>query len=399
MRLQDPFIFNSDIEHEILNNTINYSRGTLTEIHISDIHFGVIDPKYQYDTLMEQFVNKISHIHFDILSIDGDIFEHKFMSNSSAVYYAILFIDNLVQICRNKNATLMIIGGTEKHDADQIKLFHKYLYDSTVDIRIIENNIKFEYVKGAKILCIPELYNKGREYYEPFLNQPYDSVFMHGSIKGSIYGNDNDNLDSRAPTFSIEDFQYCFGPIIAGHVHTAGCFHKHCYYNGAPMRYRFGEEEKKGFIILLHNLDTHKYYMHFEEIQSMRYDTIELDNIILEKDPRDIINYIEDLHSNGVDYIRLKITLNNDNDKINSSLEIIKNYFTSKRYVKIDIKNNKMIQYQQSSDQFLQDNIQYDYILDKSLNEYEILSRYINQQMNCQYITADEIKEILNDSL
>ena len=125
--------------------------------------------------------------------------------------------------------------------------------------------LKFEYIKGAKILCIPELYNRGREYYEPFLNQPYDSVFMHGSIKGSIYGNDNDNLNSRAPTFSIEDFQYCYGPIIAGHVHTAGCFHKHCYYNGAPMRYRFGEEEKKGFIILLHNLDTHKYYLEYNQ--------------------------------------------------------------------------------------------------------------------------------------
>ena len=27
----------------------NISRGTLTEIHIADIHFGAIDPKLQYN--------------------------------------------------------------------------------------------------------------------------------------------------------------------------------------------------------------------------------------------------------------------------------------------------------------------------------------------------------------
>lgn len=396
--LVQPFVFIGDnIEQEILNlnNETYYSRGMLTEIHISDIHFGVIDPKYQYDILMEQFVNKIINIKFDILSIDGDIFEHKFMSNSSAIYYALLFIDNIVQICRNINATLIIIGGTEKHDADQIKLFHKYLYDNTVDVRIIENNIRFEYVKGAKILCIPELYNRGKEYYMEFLNQPYDSVFMHGSIKGSIYGNDNDDLDSRVPTFNIDDFCHCYGPIIAGHVHTAGCYQKHCYYNGTPLRYRFGEEEEKGFNIVLHNLDTHRYYIHFESIISKKYNTIELTNEMLQQDPRYIINSIEDMHSNGVDFIRLKLIIDNNNDKINSSLEIIKNYFSNKKYVKIDIKSSKLMKYQESTTQFLKNNGQYNYILDSTLNEYEILSRYINQQMNCQYITANEIKEIL----
>ena len=49
-----------------------YSRGVLTEVHIADIHFGVIDPKVQYKILTEQFLMKIDNIHFDILFINDD---------------------------------------------------------------------------------------------------------------------------------------------------------------------------------------------------------------------------------------------------------------------------------------------------------------------------------------
>ena len=99
-------------------------RGTLTEIHISDIHFGVMDPKVQFDILSDQFIAKIAQIKFDILSIDGDLFDHKFLSNSDAVMYATKFIDILVFLCRNANATLVLLHGTESHDARQLKLFY-----------------------------------------------------------------------------------------------------------------------------------------------------------------------------------------------------------------------------------------------------------------------------------
>ena len=90
----------------------NISRGTLTEIHIADIHFGAIDPKLQYNILKEQFIDKIVNVPFDILSINGDLFDHKFMSNSDVIMYACLFINNLVEICKNKNATFVMIAGT-----------------------------------------------------------------------------------------------------------------------------------------------------------------------------------------------------------------------------------------------------------------------------------------------
>ena len=62
------------------------------EIHIADIHFGCVDPATEYNILKEQFLDPISKLDFDILSIDGDIFDRKFMANSDAVYYAIEFV-------------------------------------------------------------------------------------------------------------------------------------------------------------------------------------------------------------------------------------------------------------------------------------------------------------------
>ena len=323
-----------DIPFQIPEN-----RGILTEVHISDIHFGVISAAEQYKILEEQFIYKIVNIHFDILSIDGDLLDHKFQANSDVIMYTIKFIDRLVEICRQKGATLVLLHGTAYHDASQLKLFYKYLEDSTVDVRIIEQT-KFEYIKGKRILCIPEEYNKGEIYYRNFLDYSglYDSVFMHGTIKGAIHGADYEDLNSkREPVFSIDSFKNCLGPIIAGHVHTPGCFSSHIYYNGSPIRWQFGEESEKGFNIVLHNLDTHQYYVHHEEIKSFRYDTVNLDHMI-KQDPKDIITYVQGLKEQGIDHIRLEFTKENE-----EVLSILRNYYKTSRSIKLHetYKSNK----------------------------------------------------------
>ena len=114
---------------------------------------------------MEQMVNKIHDLQFDVFFINGDIFHHKFMSNSDTIMYASLFIDEVVRLCMSKNATLVLLHGTASHDADQLKLFYHYI-GSGVDIRIVETT-RFEIIKGIRVLCIPEEYNKGYDYYLP----------------------------------------------------------------------------------------------------------------------------------------------------------------------------------------------------------------------------------------
>ena len=89
----------------------NKVRGSLIEIHLADLHFGAFDPAKQYAILMDQVYTKIEALpKVDIISIDGDIFDHKVMSNSDTALYATKFIDQLVHLSKQKNATLVIFG-------------------------------------------------------------------------------------------------------------------------------------------------------------------------------------------------------------------------------------------------------------------------------------------------
>ena len=368
----------------------SYTRGTLIEVHTADIHFGAMDPKVQYDILMNQMINKLIDLKFDVFFINGDLFHHKFMSNSDVVMYASMFVDQVIQLCRSKNATLVLLHGTASHDANQLKLFYHYI--GTLDIRIIEH-IQFEMIKGARVLCIPEEYNMGYDYYANalFYSGSYDMAVLHGAVKGSIFGCNEANLNSnKAPVFDINSFRNCNGPIICGHVHIPGCYQNHIYYSGSPLRWQFGEEEPQGFIICLHNLDTRQYYIHLEEITSFRYDTINLDDMI-NSDPKDIINYISKLRQQGIDYIKIRFTGTSPN------IGIIKKYYKNDFNIVVDASDAQfqetIRENQKANDQFKE----YDYLMDPNLSPYEIFTRYVNQCKGEQFITVDELEKILSD--
>lgn len=399
--MKDLFVKAKSLEQEIyeLNIKTHQTRGSLIEIHIADIHFGAMDPKYQYDILKEQFVDRLVNIDFDILSINGDFYDHKFMSNSDVIMYSVMLMNLIVDLCKAKNATLVVLHGTLYHDANQLKLFYHFLQDPTIDIRIVET-VKFEYIKGAKILCIPELYGMGREYYEKFLFHSgcYDSVFMHGVIEGAIYGakqQESGVHSDKAPVFTIDDFRLCRGPIFSGHVHTAGCFCGYFYYCGSPLRWRFGEEETKGFLIGLQNLDTDEHYVHLEEIQSFRYDTINLDHLLM-SDPKNVIDYVSNLQQQGIDYIRIKFTDIHTETQM-ANLDIIKKYYKNIARVKIQAENNKLKQVIQQNSELEDQYKEYEYLFDKSLSEYEIFTMYVNQRKGCDYITVEELIELLEE--
>ena len=388
-------------EEDILNNDIPvYIRSVLTEIHISDIHFGAFEPSSQYKILKEQFISKIENLRFDILSINGDLFHRKSMSNSDTVLYATLFIDEIVQICKRNGATLVLIHGTRSHDSSQLKLFYHYLNDPEIDIRIVEET-RFEYIKGGKFLCIPEEYGRTEEYYLNFLYKqgPYDGVFMHGNIYGAIYNSEELELGSeKSPTFRVSDFKFSRGPIISGHVHVAGCFEKYAYYCGSPYRWCYGEEQPKGFYIVLRDLNG-GHYTHFEEIISSKYTTIDIDELLM-KDPKDAVEYINRLkESEGIDYIRLQFK-NELDDNTSTNLQLIKNFYRTDPSVKIHFKRKKessIINKESIQNEVMEKYKQYDYILSNSMTEQEILVKYINDNKGYEFITIEELTNILSE--
>lgn len=371
---------------------IPINRGILNEVHIADLHFGAFNPQTQYQILQEQFLLPISQIpKLDVIVVDGDTFDHKTMSNSDASMFASIFVDNLVQLAKSKNATLVLLHGTYSHDFDQLKLFYHYLEDKEVDIRIV-TTIKFEMIKGAKILCIPELYGVDESVYQKYFFESgwYDEAFVHGTFKGAVYG---DNVGAGR-LLTPEDFIYCKGVAIAGHVHKSGCFNGFFYYCGCPYRWKFGEEEDKGYLLLCHDLDTQIHYVQFQRIESFRYDTIYLDQLISE-DPKQIIDYINKLKiEQGIDFIKVRFRV----PVPGYNKTIINNYYRNNSNVNIEFMDIKEAEEKRKEEQIKQ-NSQYSYLIDNTISDFERFVRYVNESEGEQFITVEKLKELLSEQI
>ena len=377
--------------------TINYeniTRGNLIGVNIADIHFGAADYKYQYDILYNQFIQKIKQLdRIDFITINGDLYDHKFMSNSPVISYVLIFIDTLIQeVCIPKNATLLILNGTASHDGGQLSLLYKYTTRADVDVRIREA-CGFENIKGARVLCVPEEYNKDSHYYEQFLFNSglYDLCFFHGEFENTIYNEHKPTLDGRLPVFKLDDFRNCKGTIIGGHVHTPGCHQGYVYYCGSPYRWQFGEEHEKGYLISLHNLDDGSHYIHFEKIKSMTYNSIDLSSR-MDRDPRDVIKEIETYKSQKeIDYLR--VIFDSPGDTQLRNIQLIKKYFANNKYIKI--KYNRVDKIKQDTDEKIRKLDKYNYVLDKSLDEYDIFIQYVNDKEGENVITKNELIDLL----
>ena len=383
------------IDYGYASDSYNKVRPVLTEIHIADLHFGAFDPKEQFNILMNQFIPKISSIpSIDIISIDGDIFDHKVMCNSDAALYACKFIDVLVSICKEKNSTLIILSGTYSHDFDQLKLFYHYMDNTrneSVDVRVI-TNIQFEIIKGARILMIPELNGVDEKVYNKFFFESgyYDEAFIHGTFEGSVYGN---LVSGNSRLFTASDFIYCKGVAISGHVHKSGCFKGFYYYCGCPYRWKFGEEEDKGFLILLHDLNTQIHHVHFEPLISARYDTIYLDQLISE-DPKKICDYINQRRINdGIDYIKVKFRV----PIPGYNKTVINNYYRNNPTTYIEFEESEEIK--KSKEELIEKETQYNYLIDNSLSDLDKFIKYVNDSEGCEFITAQKLQELLYSAI
>lgn len=362
-----------------------------TIITIADVHFGALDPKYMYDALTEQFTKKLYNINFDILAICGDLFDSKFMSNNPIVMYCSYFIADLVELCKTKNACLLLLSGTSSHDNGQLSLFYHYMYDDDIDIRIVER-IKYEYIKDLKILCIPELYGVEEKVYYEYLykNAPYDICVMHGTINGSFKGSEIPTINSsHAPIFGINHFDGCYGPILAGHYHIPGCYSEHMYYNGSPLRFQFGEEQTKGFLITIYDEISHRYYCQLQPIDSLIYKTISIDSII-GNDPKVIIDHINQYKEKyGIDYLRVQYSTNPE------IMNIVRAYFKNIKYVKLQDMGSSEKSSELAKSKIDESNSKYSFLNDPSIDDITKFVMYVNQQEGYTYITTEKLIELL----
>ena len=194
--------------------------------------------------------------------------------------------------------------------------------------------------------------------------------------------------------FTKEDFGFCNGPVIAGHIHTGPNLNSYIFYNGSPIRWNFGEEETKGFQIVLYDMDSRYFYVHKEPIYSFRYDTISIDDILM-SDPKQIVDYINNLREKeSIDHIRLKCVSNVDTE---NTINILKEYYRLDKTVKWKIVKESDI-VKESMDKKTKDLYdQYSYFFNKSMSPYDILARFINDSQSDMIVTSDQIINALRE--
>lgn len=368
----------------------------MIQIHIADLHFGAIDPMTELDLLNKQFLIPISRISFSILSINGDIFDRRFPANHPAITAAIEFVNRCAMLCKMRDAALILISGTDSHDAGQLSLFTDLHNTTGAEIHIVDH-IQFVHTHGVKILCIPEEYNKGAAYYDNFLKESYDFCFLHGTLVGGVPMATEENLNSkREPVFSLDCFSGCRGPIIAGHVHTAMCLNSYMYYCSSPMRWRFGEEQEKGFGILVTNLDNFSHHYQFMPIQSFIYKTISISDIDT-SDPEKMLIYIQHLLAGGIDHLRIKC-----DGLPEYQLRLLQETIRSHRLDQVKLmapsqRKQELFSTDEAQETNLTDDMKkIKFILDSNIDNYTKFVMFLNLNEGSDFMTVDRLKAILS---
>ena len=129
--------------------------------------------------------------------------------------------------------------------------------------------------------------------------------------------------------------------------------------------------------------------MNFNTITSFRYDTLDLDEILL-SDPMDVINYLDNLKANGVDHIKLKIR------KYTDIIPILREYYSTKKWMVIEDKTRLEKVLKDSEDNLKQ----YDglsFLNDPNIDEYTKFVMYVNHYEGEGFITVERLKELITN--
>ena len=256
----------------------------ITFLVVGDIHFGCYPATLLYKEF-QLIIKTIQEKNINAVIIVGDYFDTRLSLSSPHSVNAIKAFCDLLKACEKKNIKLRVIRGTASHDPEnQLNNLANIAKSTNCDFRLFLTVGEEELFPDCKVLYIPEEYMEDKDiYYKNFFNKKYDCIFGHGMFEETNFSSNKLKTMKRYPVFNSKFMEnICSGPIIFGHIHQSQIIRSRIMYTGSFTRSRFGEEEAKGFLILLHDLDTQVHYVSFQEVTSFRYDTIYLDELVSE---------------------------------------------------------------------------------------------------------------------
>jgi predicted phosphodiesterase len=224
-------------------------------IVLSDLHIG--HPLNDFDLLLEGFNQSVvpELYNSQAVFITGDYFHTALNLNHIHSQHAFSFLSKLLHLSKQYNFKVRILQGTYSHDRDQLKRFIPLITGWDVDFKYIDT-IYYEELSDLKFLYLPDyaVYQDLKNLTESVRqlsisnNHPVDFIMVHGLF-------DFYNYKGNLPCYNLEYLSsLCKYKILAGHIHTHRVFKKYISV-GSFTRFRHGEEEDKGFIVVTKDND------------------------------------------------------------------------------------------------------------------------------------------------
>lgn len=371
-------------------------------VMIADIHFGALPVEKLYNEL-ELFLDFIEKKSLDFIIILGDWFDKKINLNSKDAKYSTVFFERICQICIENSIKLRIIQGTESHDNSQLEVLEILAKNKPVDFKVFYEVAEEELFPDFNVLYVPEEYiNSIDEKYGEYMNKKYDMIFGHGMIQEVKFAaliQSSETTMKKAPIFKSKMLcDMCYGPIFFGHIHTKDIFNDRLYYVGSYSRWKFGEEEDKGFYYVKYENDTKEFETKFIlNDKAMKYDTIEIyekESGFYKLTTENQIKYIQNLiQSFEYDFLRLQFYIPQGYENENLLINMLNESFGKYKNLKLDFKVNSRIKSKREVEEkinLLLD--KYGFIFDNKIDTYTKINKFILEKYN-KDISVEKIKE------
>lgn len=354
---------------------------------IADIHWGAMNSEILYNNL-SLVLDTIKNNSIDLVVVLGDYFDYKLALNSKQALFAIHWMDELINTCKASNVKkIRILKGTHEHDNNQLEVFSKY-DNGDGYFRLFNVNTIEETLPGLKCLYASDenIYTKDyHTIYKDNLNSFLDVGFFHG------------NFDFAMPSMICEKylnneicnilFQYDIfskiirGPLVAGHWHVS-MQHDRALYCGSFDRWKYGEEDPKGFYIIDYDTDDYSYSLNFIENKNARIYKELSYNLSVDTESSFYTNIIEEVankYNLTDEHIKL-VFYNYSNDlSVSEYIDSIRRHFINIPNVKIVEKTDKISKQKKEEIKSKEIDLkqEYAFIFDKSLSISEKIQNYI----------------------
>lgn len=364
----------------------------------ADYHWGAMDADKQLQE--SQFIlDYLTNNKVDLFVICGDYFDHRLLVNSKAAINAMAFIQAVINISQDKKFTVVVMQGTESHDYDQLEIFRSF---ESPSFKIIKETTFDETLSGLKCLYTPDETMISDDYYVKYINtinrEDIDIMFFHGTFDINAIGR---NIHDQIPNvlFDYSFFNRNTQLMVGGHWHNGDNYGK-MYYTRSPYRWKFEEDLPKGFIHIEYNTSTKKYKLNrIENITTDRYYTFYVDtSLYTEINQYSILlSDVKRMLADGIEHIRIKITITDDKELNNSCIDNIINEFQNSKQVKVVTENKYAKQIKKTH---IEENNEYidkfKYIFDGNNSISKIYQQFIFDTKGID-IPLEEIEYILKD--